>query len=49
MSFVSVDLTQPCGATAEEVADLVVFPASDRAGNITGSDYRIDGRYVATV
>jgi NAD(P)-dependent dehydrogenase (short-subunit alcohol dehydrogenase family) len=35
--------------TPEEVADLVVFLASDRAGNITGSDYRIDGRLVATV
>ena len=33
----------------EEVADLVVFLASDRAGNITGSDYRIDGGYVTTV
>lgn len=36
-------------STADEVADLVVFLASDRAGNITGSDYRIDGGYVATV
>jgi NAD(P)-dependent dehydrogenase (short-subunit alcohol dehydrogenase family) len=35
--------------TPEEVADLVVFLASDRAGNITGSDYRIDGGYVTTV
>lgn len=35
--------------TAEEVADLVVFLASDRAGNITGSDYRINGGYVPTV
>jgi len=35
--------------TAEEVADLVVFLASDRAGNITGSDYRIDGGFVTTV
>lgn len=35
--------------TADEVADLVVFLASDRARNITGSDYRIDGGYVATV
>ncbi|OBI73653.1 SDR family NAD(P)-dependent oxidoreductase [Mycobacterium sp. E740] len=35
--------------TPEEVADLVVFLASDRAGNITGSDYRIDGGYVSTV
>lgn len=35
--------------TPEEVADLVVFLASDRAGNITGSDYRIDGGYATTV
>ena len=35
--------------TPEEVADLVVFLASDRAGNTTGSDYRIDGGYVATL
>ena len=35
--------------TPDEVADLVVFLSSDRAGNITGSDYRIDGGYVATV
>jgi NAD(P)-dependent dehydrogenase (short-subunit alcohol dehydrogenase family) len=36
-------------STPEEVADLVVFLASDRAGNITGSDYRIDGGYVTTL
>jgi len=35
--------------TPEEVADVVVFLASDRAGNITGSDYRIDGGFVTTV
>jgi NAD(P)-dependent dehydrogenase (short-subunit alcohol dehydrogenase family) len=35
--------------TPEEVADLVVFLASDRAGNTTGSDYRIDGGYVTTL
>ena len=29
--------------TPEEVADLIVFLASDRAGNITGADYLIDG------
>ena len=34
--------------TPEEVADLVVFLASDRAGNTTGSDYRIDGGFVTT-
>jgi NAD(P)-dependent dehydrogenase (short-subunit alcohol dehydrogenase family) len=27
----------------EEVADLVIFLASDRAGNVTGSDFIIDG------
>ncbi|OMC53776.1 3-oxoacyl-ACP reductase [Mycobacterium sp. IS-836] len=35
--------------TPEQVADLVLFLASDRAGNITGSDYRIDGGYVTTL
>ena len=35
--------------TPREVADLAVFLASDRAANITGSDFRIDGGYVATI
>ena len=35
--------------TPEQVADLVVFLASDRAGNITGSDLRIDGGLVTTL
>jgi NAD(P)-dependent dehydrogenase (short-subunit alcohol dehydrogenase family) len=35
--------------TPEQVADLVVFLASDRAGNTTGSDYRIDGGFVTTL
>jgi NAD(P)-dependent dehydrogenase (short-subunit alcohol dehydrogenase family) len=35
--------------TPEQVADLVLFLASDRAGNTTGSDYRIDGGYVTTL
>jgi NAD(P)-dependent dehydrogenase (short-subunit alcohol dehydrogenase family) len=35
--------------TPQEVADVVLFLASDRGGNITGSDYRIDGGYVTTV
>ncbi len=33
----------------EEVADLVVFLASDRAANITGSDVTIDGGLVDTL
>jgi NAD(P)-dependent dehydrogenase (short-subunit alcohol dehydrogenase family) len=32
-----------------EVADLVLFLASDRAANITGSDFRIDGGLVTTL
>jgi len=35
--------------TPEEVADLVVFLASARAANITGSDLRIDGGTVTTI
>lgn len=35
--------------TREQVADLVLFLASDRAGNINGSDYRIDGGFVPTL
>lgn len=35
--------------TPEQVADLVVFLASDRAGNTTGSDYRIDVGFVTTL
>lgn len=31
------------------VADLIVFLASDRAGNTTGSDYRIDGGLISTL
>jgi NAD(P)-dependent dehydrogenase (short-subunit alcohol dehydrogenase family) len=33
----------------EEVADLVVLLASDRAGNVTGSDFVIDGGLVTTL
>ena len=35
--------------TPEEVADLVLFLASERAGNITGSDFVIDGGLIQTV
>jgi NAD(P)-dependent dehydrogenase (short-subunit alcohol dehydrogenase family) len=35
--------------TAEEVADLVVLLASDRAGNVTGADFLIDGGLVKTL
>ncbi|KQO99862.1 oxidoreductase [Leifsonia sp. Leaf264] len=35
--------------TPEEVADLVVFLASDRAANITGAGYAIDGGLVQTL
>lgn len=35
--------------TPQEVADLAVFLAGDRATNITGADVRIDGGYVATL
>ncbi|MGW0858844.1 SDR family NAD(P)-dependent oxidoreductase [Streptomyces sp. NPDC002690] len=33
----------------EEVADLVVFLAGDRSGNITGADFVIDGGLVSTL
>ncbi|MGB3483818.1 MAG: oxidoreductase [Mycobacterium sp.] len=36
-------------STAAEVADLVVFLASDRAANITGSDMTIDGGMITTL
>ncbi len=35
--------------TPEEVADLVLFLASERAANITGAAYAIDGRLVPTL
>jgi NAD(P)-dependent dehydrogenase (short-subunit alcohol dehydrogenase family) len=33
----------------DEVADLVLFLSSPRAGNITGVDYAIDGGLVTTI
>jgi len=33
----------------EEVADLIVLLASDRAGNVTGSDFVIDGGLITTL
>jgi NAD(P)-dependent dehydrogenase (short-subunit alcohol dehydrogenase family) len=33
----------------EEVADLVLLLASDRAGNVTGSDFVIDGGLISTL
>lgn len=35
--------------TREQVADLVLFLVSERAGNINGSDYAIDGGFVPTL
>lgn len=36
-------------STPQEVADLVLFVASDRAANITGADLTIDGGMINTV
>ena len=45
------DFPNPCGrlATREEVADLVLFLASDEAGFINGQNIRVDGGAVAYV
>jgi NAD(P)-dependent dehydrogenase (short-subunit alcohol dehydrogenase family) len=46
----AVDAT-PLGrfSTPQEVADLVMFLASDRPANITGADMTIDGGMITTV
>jgi NAD(P)-dependent dehydrogenase (short-subunit alcohol dehydrogenase family) len=33
----------------EQIADLVIFLASDRAGNVTGADLVIDGGMTTTL
>ena len=35
--------------TPAEVADLVLFLASERAANITGADFTIDGGLIPTL
>jgi NAD(P)-dependent dehydrogenase (short-subunit alcohol dehydrogenase family) len=35
--------------TPQEVADLVLVLASDRAGNVTGADFVIDGGLITTL
>ena len=49
--FVSDERRMPLGrlGEAEDVAATIVFLASDRARQITGADYRVDGGLVATV
>jgi NAD(P)-dependent dehydrogenase (short-subunit alcohol dehydrogenase family) len=36
-------------STPQEVADLVLVLASDRAGNVTGADFVIDGGLITTL
>jgi len=38
-----------CFTTPDEVADLVLFLASDRAANITGANFAMDGGLVPTL
>jgi NAD(P)-dependent dehydrogenase (short-subunit alcohol dehydrogenase family) len=49
--FVRDERRMPLGrlGEADDVAAAIVFLASDRARQITGSDYRVDGGMVATV
>jgi NAD(P)-dependent dehydrogenase (short-subunit alcohol dehydrogenase family) len=49
--FVRDERRMPLGrlGEAEDVAAAIVFLASDRARQITGSDYRVDGGMVSTV
>ena len=36
-------------STPQEVADVVLFLASERSGNITGADVTIDGGLIKTI
>ena len=49
--FVRDERRMPLGrlGEAEDVAAAIVFLASDRARQITGADYRVDGGMVSTV
>jgi enoyl-[acyl-carrier-protein] reductase (NADH) len=39
----SIPLTDGAPGTAEQVAEVVLFLASDRAGHITGTEVYVDG------